>query len=453
MAIDFLTAKLKILSLSMLAAGLVREERVQQFRIFLNLQKHLPMEKLFHQNHGYDVHFHDHKLGKHFSDYGMGWGMLTINGRFAVAHTGSQAETRTVIYLFPADHLAIAAFSNQEDVSPAPYARKLYELVKNERWNLSAYPKDHKMAYKTFESIFNSGLSYEKQHQQAMTEDPVELKKALAYVEDCLKSSKSEIQKKIDEGRHPISGEPFQKVGSYMAAILVKGDRQLENYHHNGPIAFANDFMAMDHNNNFPQSIVKHWMDSWNSVSIVKLRELRIDENSDLAAVQQEFQKNFAAASIYPDYSRDLSNLSLQFARKGTKEKALKAAEISITFYPDVEISNAAFGSVQAAFGDEAKAITALKKAASLDAEGNASAESLSDLAYNIAMAGNIDPAVRLMSTAIKIYPKNGKLYCDLSEAYLAQENKDKALVTINKGLEIDPNLKCAKDLLAKVQQ
>lgn len=390
---------------------------------------------------------------KHFSDYGMGWGMLTINGRFAVAHTGSQAETRTVIYLFPTDHFAIAAFSNQEDVSPAPYARKLYEYLENERWNLSAYTKEHMMAYKTFEAIYNSGLSYYEQHQQPMTEDPVELKKAFAYVDDCLKSSESGTQKKIDEGRHPISGEPFQKVGSYMAATLMKANRQFESYHRNGPIVFASDFIAIDRNNNFPKSIVKRWMDSWNSESIVKLRELTINEDSDLNSIQQEFQKSFAGASAYPDYSRDLSNLSFRSARKGMKEKALKSADLSMAFYPDVEISNAAFGSAQAAFGDEAKAITALKKAASLDPEGNASAESLSDLAYEIAMGGSIEPAVRLMTTAVKIYPTNGKLYCDLSEAYLAQKDKDKALVTINKGLAIDPNLKCAKDLLAKVQQ
>lgn len=387
---------------------------------------------------------------QHFSDYGMGWGMLTINGRFAVAHTGSQAETRTVIYLFPADHVAFAAFCNQEDVSPAPYARRLYELLLNERWNASAYTREHMNVYKTLESLFSSGLSYYEQHQQAMTEDSAELKKAFAYVNECFNSN---TQKKIDEGRHPISGQPFEKVGSYMAERLVKENRQLQNYHRNGPIVFANDFIAIDRNNHFPKSIVKSWMDSWNSPEIVKLRELRIAEDSNLAEIQQQFQKSFASAPAYPDFSRDLSNLALRSAKKGEKEKALKSADIAITFYPDVEISNAAFGSVQAAFGDEAKAITTLKKSASLDPEGNASAESLSDLAYEIAMGGNIEPAVRLMSTALKIYPSNGKLYCDLSEAYLAQEDKDKALATINKGLQIDPNLKCAKELLAKVQK
>lgn len=386
---------------------------------------------------------------QHFSDYGMGWGMLTINGRYAVAHTGSQAETRTVIYLFPADHYAIAAFCNQEDVSPAPYARRLYELLLNERWNASAYAKENMKTYKTLEAVFNSGLSYYEQHQQAMTEDSDELKKAFAYVNDCFKSN---TQKKIDEGRHPISGQPFEKVGSYMAGRLVKANLQLQDYHRNGPIVFANDFIAIDRNNNLPKRVVKRWMDSWNSPEIMKLRELRITDNSNLAEIQQQFQKSFAAASVYPDFSRDLSNLALRSAKRGEKEKALKSADIATSFYPDVEISNAAFGSVQAAFGDEAKAISALKKAASLDPEGNASPESLSDLAYEIATGGNVDSAVRLMNTAVKIYPANGKLYCDLSEAYLAQQDKEKALVTINKGLQIDPNLKCAKDLLAKVQ-
>jgi CubicO group peptidase (beta-lactamase class C family)/Flp pilus assembly protein TadD len=386
---------------------------------------------------------------QHFSDYGMGWGMLPINGRFAVAHTGSQAETRTVIYLFPEEHIAIAAFCNQEDVSPAPYARRLFELLQNERWNASAYTRENMNIYKTLEAVFNSGLSYYEQHQQAMTEDPAELKKAFAYVNECFKTNS---QKKIEEGRHPISGQPFEKVGSYMTARLVKANRKLQDYHANGPIVFTNDFITIEHNNNFPKSIVKKWMDSWNSPQIVKLRDLRITEASNLAEIQQQFQKTFAAASVYPDFSRDLSNLALQSARKGVKEKAIKSAEMAITHYPEVEISNAAFGSVQAAFGDEAKAISALKKAASLDPEGNASAESLSDLAYNIAMAGNIEPAVRLMNAAVKTYPSNGKLYCDLSEAYLAQEDKDKALATINKSLEMNPNLKCAKELLAKVQ-
>ncbi len=390
---------------------------------------------------------------QHFSDYGMGWGMLSINGRFAVAHTGSQAETRTVIYLFPVAHLAIAAACNQEDVSPSPYARKLYELLQNERWNLAVYTKEHKMTYETLAGLFNSGLAYYEQHQRAMTEDPVELKKAFAYVDGCLKSSKPETQKKIEEGRHPISGEPFEKVGSYMAATLMKSKGQLENYHRNGPIAFANDFIAIDGHNNFPKSIVKQWMDSWNKPDIVKLRELTLNENSDLASIQKEFQKSFVTVSAYPDFSRDLANLAFRFARKGAKEKTLKAAEIGMQFYSDQEISNAAHGSVQAAFGDESVAMASLKKAIALNPDGDASAESLSDLAYEIAMGGNIEPAVRLMNTAVKLYPTNGKLFCDLSEAYLAQKDKDKALVTINKGLQIDPNLKCAKDLLEKVHQ
>jgi CubicO group peptidase (beta-lactamase class C family)/Flp pilus assembly protein TadD len=390
---------------------------------------------------------------QHFSDYGMGWGMLTINGRFAVAHTGSQAETRTVIYLFPVAHLAIAAASNQEDVSPAPYARKLYELLQNERWNLAAYTKEHKMTYEILKGLFNSGLAYYEQHQRAMTEDPVELKKAFAYVDGCLKSSKPETQKKIEEGRHPISGEPFEKVGSYMAATLIKSKGQLENYHRNGPLAFANDFISIDRNNNFPKSIVKQWMDSWNNPNIVKMRELTVNEDLDLASIQKEFQKSFVSASAYPDFSGDLANLAFRFVRKGVKEKALKSAEIGMQFYSDQETSNAAHGSVQAAFGDQSVAIHSLKKAMALNPDGDASAESLSDLAYEIAMGGNVEPAVRLMNTTVKLYPSNGKLYCDLSEAYLAQKDKDKALVTINKGLEIDPNLKCAKDLLAKVQQ
>ena len=40
----------------------------------------------------------------YFIDYGMGWRVSPVNGRFHVQHTGGQPETRTLLVQFPKEN-------------------------------------------------------------------------------------------------------------------------------------------------------------------------------------------------------------------------------------------------------------------------------------------------------------------------------------------------------------
>jgi CubicO group peptidase (beta-lactamase class C family) len=62
------------------------------------------------------------------SNYGLGFGILTINGEKYVAHSGGQQGTSTQLVIIPGKHFAAAAMANLEESNPNAIVRAILEL-------------------------------------------------------------------------------------------------------------------------------------------------------------------------------------------------------------------------------------------------------------------------------------------------------------------------------------
>ncbi len=72
------------------------------------------------------------------SNYGLGFGVLMLDGGKYVAHSGSQQGTSTAMVIIPGKHFAVAALANMEDAEPFEVVRGILEQFK------MPYPKPAK---------------------------------------------------------------------------------------------------------------------------------------------------------------------------------------------------------------------------------------------------------------------------------------------------------------------
>ena len=61
------------------------------------------------------------------SNYGLGFGVLMIDGAKYVAHSGSQQGTSTSMVIIPGKHFAVAALANMDEVEPFEVVRGILE--------------------------------------------------------------------------------------------------------------------------------------------------------------------------------------------------------------------------------------------------------------------------------------------------------------------------------------
>jgi CubicO group peptidase (beta-lactamase class C family) len=393
-----------------------------------------------------------------YVDYSAGWGTRPNNGHFMLRHSGSQQETSTVLMCFPALKLAIACAVNQEDASASVFANRLYEVLINERIGLNAYVKDQRDAYRAINHVYSAGLSYFELYGKPATTDRDELQKSFDYFRRSLSKNGTKL---IDDGDDPVAGEPYKIVGSYMAAALKEknGSDHLKMYFSGGAIPFFSDYVSeckdKSYACNFPatfKQVVKQWNHSWKKTDSNEVRWMRINADSDLSKVQDILQKEFQNASAYPDFSRELSDVTWDYLLKGDNIRSLQAGEIGLSFYPESARHLAIYGVSLAANSQKGRAISLIKKAYQIDPESPAEPDWISDFAEELANAGKIPEAVRVMETAVEVYPTHPQLLSDMGEAYMAMDNKTKAQEYFQRALKIDPHLARAKMMLDKLK-
>jgi CubicO group peptidase (beta-lactamase class C family) len=177
--------------------------------------------------------------------YAMGWRVRPVNGRFAVGHTGGQAETRTFFMYVPSEQMAIAAAVNYEGGGWLPYVQRLYQLLMDEGYNQAVYAAEdyEQRVYDVFAAVFDSGVPHYQRHRQPFATSATDIDRAFVYLEDVLDRTArgddpDSIATRITDGRHPISGSPFPIAGSYMAAVVeqAKGAGALDALHQGGAI-------------------------------------------------------------------------------------------------------------------------------------------------------------------------------------------------------------------------
>lgn len=407
------------------------------------------------------------------TNYGMGWETRPQNGRYAVAHSGSQQETGTVLYIFPSRNLALAVAVNYENSNPFSYAGRLFQLITGEPPVLTAYSSDQtkRAAYNAIDGVFNYGLAYFEQMKSPLTSDPEELAQAFAYFNqsvnpETLKANPQEGMKKISEGVHPVANRAFAKVGSYMAARLREklGEAKLASYPASGSLVFFQDYIALTttdttipttfrFNPSFAQ-LASEMARDWSKANSEYVRQLALMPDSDLEAIGKSLRQSFAGATVYPNLVDSLFSVTRQLILMREPARALKAAQLAAELYPDAAEANLMQGIALIVSGDEPRAQASLKKAASINPRGPASAGGLNNVAYQLFGVGLVDHGMAVLRAAIELYPKEANLYDSLGEFHINKGEKARALELYKKALEIDPtfpNAANAREIVKKL--
>jgi CubicO group peptidase (beta-lactamase class C family) len=69
------------------------------------------------------------------SNYGLGFGILMLDGGKYVAHSGGQQGTSTTMVIIPEKHFAVAALANMDEVDPVVVVRGILDLYNMPRPN------------------------------------------------------------------------------------------------------------------------------------------------------------------------------------------------------------------------------------------------------------------------------------------------------------------------------
>ena len=400
-------------------------------------------------------------------DYGMGWRLTPVNGRFQVSHTGSQAETRTLLVRFPKEHFAMALAYNLEGANRHVYSRRLFQLIFNEPWDMRVYTGNRidDALVLGLSEVFNYGLSYFDRHEMAQTEEAGKLTEAFAYFNAYvnrrrLASDYAGTPRKIEQGRHPAAKESFVKVGSYMALKLHEksGSRGMDVYHKMGAITFFNDFLELyESDPDYPEEFrfsrelektIVQWAKDWENTCSDYVRQLTVSPFSDLGTIGKRLKKSFSRSKIYPDFSGELADVVRYQYIKGDRQKAYRAANLATDLYPRSSLPFVVLGNAYICFGETDKGRKTYKKALEIDPDDE-SVHPGSFIRYAVDLASNakLDEAMELLKIAVELYPNDARLYNSVAEIHL-----EKGKEYYQKALKLDPTFGPARDRLKKIQ-
>lgn len=402
----------------------------------------------------------------YLTDYGMGWSLRPRDGHFLVYHSGAQAETRTLLVYVPRENLIVAFGCNLEGANPYLYGFRLVQLLLDEPWDLDVYTGDEALDvfYFGLRDTYNYGLSYFEKRGRALTDKDDELKKAFEYFNLSLQLSRiknniKEARKKIKQGRHPVSGQAFVKVGSFMAEVLYKeyGSKRLEYYHRNGILPFFEDYIKLCNSKpgachglllSRPEtSKILTWSRDWQRTLNNYTRTLFIGAYSNFPEVGSRLKKIFKGAGVYPDFTRQILNATEKLYLSGNK-RAIDAAALGLKLYPDSGRALVALANAYVAIGKPEIALKYYRRALRAPVHREAaSADSLFSFEMGFYDAGRLDEAMALAKVARKLYPDDPRFLRGIADIYLK-----KARILYKKSLEMDPNYEYSWRMLNKLK-
>lgn len=409
------------------------------------------------------------------TNYSTGWETSPTNGRFSLSHSGGQQETSTYLFDFPSRRLVIAVASNLEGADTAVYARKLFELLTGESWNTSAYlgsEREKLPLYFAMVGTYEEGRGAFEKMQKPFTDKTAELVQAFNYFNQNLSAEtlkgaqQQDVFAKVRAGRQFSTGQPFAKIGSFMAGKLQQkyGAERLAKYSNTGAITFFNDYIdlcAKDSSipkelrfNETVEKTVAVWQTGWSKTNTAEARKLDVNPNSDFEELGTRLRTDFAGASVFPNYADAINAAVRYLVVNGQKPKALQAARISAEIYPGLDTSNAHYGLALLLSGDKEKGKEFLKRSAEINPNGMAGAGGLNTTAYNMAGTGLTDDALTILLTAAELYPQEANLYDSIGEFYANKGMKDKAIEYYQKALATNPkypNAEKAKEIVQKL--
>jgi CubicO group peptidase (beta-lactamase class C family) len=402
-----------------------------------------------------------------FTDYGMGWRIVPVNGHFQAYHTGGQPETRTLLARFPTMNFAIALAYNLEGGNLHIYSHRLFQILFNEAWNMRVYTgnKEDDVLYRGVWDVFNYGLSYFDKYKKPLSSDYNDLKEAFNYFNKyvnprTIHSNFRETYKKILDGRHPLARQAFVKVGSFIAQKLVEkfGKDKINYYHKMGAICFFNNYINLyKSQSSYPEEFkfstlleqkINVWHEDWKKTWNEYTRRLFIAPYYDLNIIIKKLKRIFSGTKVYPNFTQQFGNTIKYFYLTGNKEKALEIAKLAHELYPKSAIPLVYLANTYLCLGDLNKAREFYIKAVQTEVDRIAiSPRFINRYAYDFLMYKKLDEAMALFKIANELFPKEPSFYYGIAEIYLR-----KARSYYEKALKADPTYESARKKLKKIK-
>ncbi len=408
-----------------------------------------------------------------FTWYGMGWGVQPWDGHFAASHGGSQPETRTHLHIFPVDRFAVAIAANLEGANLIPYVRRLAELVLDEDLDSRAYTVDRvwQAMISAVDLVFSHGMSHYQWNRLPLSKSQNDLRRAFDYFnehvnERNLRQNYEEQRKRILAGIHPASNQVFTQVGSYMAMALEEewGKEKLATYFKKGPLAFFNDYIKLSASPSSPKrhprfhkdfaSLISLWEKDWSRTYTEDVQHFYFTPASDFEKTMASLKEKFEGASVFPDFTLEVAETAEYFLRKNNPEKAIAILMTAQPLYPISPSLNVSLGIAHLWRGETEKARHFYRQA--YDFDPSHSAVSLNQFlasANFLLRADKTREAFALGNLALEFYPKEVRLYLELSDVSVALGQKDKAIDYLKRAIALDPKHEDARKKLAALEK
>lgn len=385
-------------------------------------------------------------------NYGYGWQTNSPNGRFMVGHSGSQAETKTYLLSIPNEKFAAAVAINFENVNPTIYPAELFKIFFDEPWQIRYYSNDSKdgLTLRGMDLGFDVGMRYYNQFGKHSAKTDAELIESFKYFKETLNSDKKIMGQRFNRGIHPALKEISIPMFSYMADKLKQTGKDLNLYYKNGVIVMFNDYINwyktqpnyssdLKFEKAFEQKVSK-WNSDWARVWNKDTQNFEIVDVKSARAMSEKLSKAFSGMSVYPEYVNDLDGAVTNLAVSGDMKSAFEVAQINYKLYPESSTTNATMGILHTLAGQKDKALASLKKSLEINPIGNASANGLNVMAYNLQGIGKTKAGLQLLLLAVELHPKEANLYDSVGEFYINLKQKEKRIEYYRKALAIDPN-------------
>ncbi len=397
------------------------------------------------------------------TNYGYGWFVRPLNGHYIVYHTGSQQETRTFLAYLPKKDIAVSFACNLEGVNPFLYGFRIMQFLLNEPLNLNPYSGDpvEEIIISGITEIFNYGMSFYERFERPFTKERKEVEEAFKFFNrvterESILRNLTEARRKIINGIHPKVGEPYQKIGSFMAETLKEkfGEQKIDYYYKNGAIPFFADYIKISKDTEFRfnkdfEAMVEGWEKDWLKTLNDFTRTLFIGAFSDPGELRAKLKKTFSQAKIYPNFVPQFNEAVRKLYLNGKIGKAFEMAKLAKELYPESALSSITLANAYLVAGQLDTARTYYKEAFKGKVHRTAiEPNSILSYAYEFSNFKMLDKALSLMEISLELFPENSLFYEGRANLLL-MEAED----YYKKAIEKDPLNESAQKSLKKLME
>ena len=386
---------------------------------------------------------------------GMSWSVRPRRGHFQLSHGGSQAETKTYLLLFPLANFAVAIASNLETFDREFYAYKLAEFVLEEDLDTPAYAADEleESVHTACEQAFSYGLSHYFWHSRTLARNEKDLEEAFDFFNintdpASLRRNIRMTQSNLLAGIHPVKGQAFTKVGSFMAFCLDKafGRKKLREYHKKGPTAFFRDYETLAQaspslkktyrfKRRFMQ-MLSRWDRDWAKLDAGNIGLFHIPLDVELGMLQIKLKTAFSGASLYPDFHEDLIRVSQYQLENNRTQQAFSFLHLAHELYPNRIGPMTSLASLYIWTGNIREAQYFFQKAhAKNPSHPGVSIDQFQGLARDLINSKKVDELTDLARIIAELHPRSSGIFKGLGDMFDNLGQKETALLYYKKAL------------------